>query len=75
MQTSFWSPFLADLRALSDFGDGLSLYAIRLVRLTSMRESSRSRAGMVPIIVLSSFPFLEGCKCCRVKTGYSHLRR
>ena len=37
--TSFWTPFLVDLRALSDFGDGLSLYAIRAVRLASILGS------------------------------------
>ena len=35
-----WTPFLEDLRALSDSGDGLSsLYAFKAVRLVSMRGS------------------------------------
>ena len=39
----FWTVFLADLRALSDFGNGLSLHAIREVHLASMRGWSNKR--------------------------------
>ena len=38
--TSFWTSLLADLKVLSDSGDGLPLYACRAIHLASMRGSS-----------------------------------
>lgn len=42
MQTSFWSPFLADLRALSDFGDGLLVLVCYQVSTLDFYESIKS---------------------------------